>query len=127
MNPEVDETLRLRAQTVADELLARIDGARAVLLATADGFALASAGEPRDTPQLAAMTSAIAAISQVVSQTSDLGEPQCVVVDASRGFLLVRSAQYRGTAVVINVMTTRQALLGMAMHVVNAAARELEL
>jgi len=126
MNPQVEDALRQRAQTVADELLSRIDGARAVLLATADGFALAGAGEPRDAPQLAAMTSAIAAIGQVVSQTSDLGEPQCVVVDASRGFLLVRSAQHRGTAVVINVMTTRQALLGMAMHVVNAAARELE-
>lgn len=121
-----NDELRLQAQSVASQLLSDIQGARSVLLASADGFDLASAGVHDDGSRLAAMTSSIAAIGQVVSQETEIGEPQCLVVDATKGFLIVRSTQYRGAHLVINVLTTRDALLGMAMHMVAAAARNLE-
>ena len=93
---------------------------------TADGFELAQAGATEDASRLAAMASAIAAIGQVVSQETALGEPHCMVLDAARGFLLLRTVQRAGSAVVISVLTSREALLGMAMHAVNQAARRFE-
>ena len=122
----IDDMQRQRAQEVAEGLLREIHGARSVLVATADGFDLASAGQADTASRLAAMTSSIAAIGEVVSQETSLGRPSCLVVDAENGFLLVRATSDAGVPLVLNVLTSRVALLGMAMHVLNAVARRLE-
>lgn len=126
MSSVVNEGVRERAQAVASQLLQTIEGAKSVLLATADGFDLASAGAQEEAARVAAMTSSIAAIGQVVSREVKLGVPRCLVVDASEGFLIVRSTHLDREPLVINVLTTRDALLGLAMHAVNAAASRLE-
>ena len=127
MNLHIDPFLQTHAQRVATELLAEIAGARAVVIATEDGFSIAHAlAEPLDTGRIAAMTSSIAAIGQAIAQETALGTPNCLVVDASGGFLIMRRVQCQGVALVVNALTHRDVLLGMAMHNVANAARHLE-
>jgi predicted regulator of Ras-like GTPase activity (Roadblock/LC7/MglB family) len=124
MNQDADEGRRL--SDAAAQLLADLPGARAVLLASADGFEVAAAGLREDGARLAAMTSSIAAIAEVVTRETALGAPRCLVIDAEGGHLLVRTLQVGGQSLVLNVLTGHQALLGLAMHLVQATARRLE-
>lgn len=120
------DDLRHAAHGLAQQLHQDIRGARAVLVSSPDGFELAQAGNLDDAARLAAMASSIAAIGQVVSQETSLGRPQCLVIDAEHGFLLLRTLQAGEHGLVLSVLTNRDALLGMAMHAVNHTARRVE-
>ena len=63
-----DKARRSKSSPQADALLREVAGMRAVLAATADGFELAAAlAASVDTARLAALSSSIAAIGEVVS------------------------------------------------------------
>jgi predicted regulator of Ras-like GTPase activity (Roadblock/LC7/MglB family) len=127
MSVQLEPWIRAKAQATANELLASIEGANAVVVATEDGFDVASAiAKPVDPPRIAAMTSSISAIGQILSQEASLGRPDCLVVDASDGYLIMRRAVCGSVVLVINALTSRKALLGLAMHSVAAAAKQLE-
>ncbi len=127
MSVQLEPWVRAKAQATANELLAAIEGANAVVIATEDGFDVASAiAKPVDPPRIAAMTSSISAIGQILSQEAALGRPECLVVDASEGYLIMRRAKCGPVMLVINALTSRKALLGLAMHSVAAAAKQLE-
>ena len=127
MSVQLEPWIRAKAQATANELQATIEGCNAVVVATEDGFDIATAhARPVDPPRIAAMTSSISAIGQILSQEAALGQPECLVVDASEGYLIMRRVRCGGVVLVINALTSRKSLLGLAMHSVTAAARQLE-
>jgi predicted regulator of Ras-like GTPase activity (Roadblock/LC7/MglB family) len=127
MSAQLEPWIRAKAQSTADELLANIEGVRAIVVATEDGFDVATAQtKPVDPSRIAAMTSSISAIGQILSQEAALGQPECLVVDATAGYLIMRRARCGSVVLVITALTNRQALLGLAMHTVTAAARQME-
>lgn len=114
------------AQQAADALLADVDGARAVLVATPDGFDLAHAGAlPLDAGRLAAMVSSMAALGDAASREAAIGQPHCMVVDSSAGRLVMRSVQWRGEPMVVVLLTDTAALLGMVLNALNGVERSL--
>jgi len=111
---------------VADELLEKLPDARAVLVATEDGFELAYAMRDAIEPaRLAAMTSSIAAIGDIASREAGIGQTRCFLLEASDGYLVMRSAQHRQFKLVLTALTRRDALLGMVMNAVNESSRAL--
>jgi len=122
----LDPLLQNAAARTAQQLLDKLGDARAVVIATEDGFDVAHATRGTlDPSRIAAMTSSIAAIGDVISREAGIGSPNCFVVDASDGFLVLRTVQCDSIRLVIATLATRNALLGLVMHAVTAASKEL--
>jgi len=109
--------LARHARVVADALLSDVDGASAIVVATADGFHLAQSG-PRmvDPARLAAIVSSLAALGDAASRETGIGTPRCLVVDCSDGRLVVRCVQVQGEALIVVLLTDLSVLLGLALN-----------
>lgn len=123
----LDPMVVAAAKRLADGLLERLDDAVAVVVATEDGFDVASARRGTvDAARMAAMASAIAAIGEVISREAALGRTQSMVVEAETGFLVMRSAVCHSVGLVITTQTSRNGLLGLTLHAVAEATRTLQ-
>ncbi|NDY92899.1 roadblock/LC7 domain-containing protein [Ideonella livida] len=124
---KIDDALQARCAQAAQALLGRLEDARLVVIATEDGFDVASAGRDGAEPaRLAAMTSSIAAIAEAAGREVALGEVNSFVVEAQGGYLVLRPCRSAGVRLVLAALTGRQGLLGLVMHAVAEAARGLE-
>ena len=113
------------AQREAQRLLDQINGVTAVVVATVDGFDIASAMRAGDAARVAAMASSIAAISSVVSQEADLGRKKCVTIDTEAGFAVVYAVHRPDVELVINVIAKGDAILGQVNYQTAQFARML--
>ena len=109
----------------ADRLLSEISGVTAVVIATIDGFDLASAMRQGDAARVAAMASSIAAISSVVSQEASLGRSKSVTIDTDAGFALVHSVYRPDADLIISVIADESAILGQVAYQAAQLARTL--
>ncbi|WP_227494358.1 roadblock/LC7 domain-containing protein [Ramlibacter pallidus] len=122
----VTEALRALARQEAEAIAQDISGVRAVVIATGDGFDIASAGRGAVDPQrIAALASSMSAIGAVVSAEAGLGRSTSVTVGTDDGFAVVHAATHRGMDLVINVIAGPDALLGQVNYRTAAAARSL--
>ncbi len=122
---ELAPTVIPLAQREAQEILDQVDGVTGAVIATVDGFDIASAMRSGDASRVAAMASSISAISAVVSQEASLGRNKSVTIDTEDGFAVVHSA-FRGDAeLVIIVIATGGAILGQVNYRVAQLARAL--
>jgi predicted regulator of Ras-like GTPase activity (Roadblock/LC7/MglB family) len=110
MNNALDH--RAVAQAAADDLLARLELGCASI-------------ERMDTARIAAITSSMSAIGDVVASETHLGRVRCLMVEAENGYLVMRAARRDGVGLVVAALVGRQALLGLAMHAVAETARGL--
>lgn len=102
------------AGRAADELLGQVDGAQAVLVATVDGFSLALAQrKPVDADRLAAIVSSIGALGAAASRETQIGTPRCLVVESTRGRLMVRCFDAGAHPLVVAVLTDSSVMLGL--------------
>jgi predicted regulator of Ras-like GTPase activity (Roadblock/LC7/MglB family) len=114
------------ALRAAGDLLSRLSGARAVVVATEDGFEVACASqETLDAGRLSAITSSMSAIGEAVSLETGIGTVRSVMVEADDGYLVMRATRRGGMGLVVAALVGRQALLGLVAHGVGEMAREL--
>jgi uncharacterized protein len=112
---ESRSSLAESAWHAARGLMADLDGVRAVLIATSDGFVLAHAGRlPVDAARLAAMASSLSALSDTAARETGVGDTRYLVVEAGTGRILVRRLQVHGTHLAAVLLTDKSVLLGMA-------------
>jgi uncharacterized protein len=118
--------LRELAQQEAQIMLDSLTGVVAVIVATEDGFDVASATfTDIDPARIAAMASSISAIGAVVSQEASLGRSKTVTVNTDDGFALF-SAVYRDDVVlVVNVIANPSAILAQVLHRCGECVRRL--
>ena len=100
----------------AQNFLQDVEGVTAVVIATVDGFDVASAMKTGDAARVAAMASSISAISAVVSQEAGLGRNKSVTIDTEDGFALVHSVHRDDAELVINVIAKGNAILGQVVY-----------
>lgn len=114
------------AQKEAQRLMDDIHEIQAVVIASVDGFDVASAVQANmDASRIAAMASSIAAISSVVSHEAQLGRSRSVTIDTESGFAVVRSV-YRGDMeLIINVIAHEGVLIGEVTYRTAQLARQL--
>jgi predicted regulator of Ras-like GTPase activity (Roadblock/LC7/MglB family) len=104
------------ASREAEKMLSEVDGVTAVVIATLDGFDVASAMRHGDPARVAAMASSISAISSVVSQEASLGRNKSVTIDTESGFAVVFSVHRPDADLVINVIADGSAILGQVAY-----------
>lgn len=109
-------TAKVMAAREAETILNEVGGVTAVVVATVDGFDIASAMRQGDAARIAAMASSISAISSVVSQEAALGRNKSVTIDTESGFAVVYSVHRPDSDLVINVIADGSAILGQVSY-----------
>jgi predicted regulator of Ras-like GTPase activity (Roadblock/LC7/MglB family) len=125
-----DETLlaglRVMARVEARALAADLAGIRAVVVASADGFDLASAlCDEADARRVAALARSIAAIGVVVSAETGLGRSSGITVTTEAGFIYVQQVRRADALLVINVVAGPDAVLAQVVLRSARAAQRL--
>lgn len=113
----LSDAVKAAAQQEAQSLLDEVEGITAVVVASVDGFDIASAirGDV-DASRVAAMASSISAISEVVAQEVALGRNRSVTIDTDAGFAMVYSAMRADGQLIVNVIAREGALLGQVAY-----------
>ena len=109
-------SVKVIASREAENILSEVNGVTAVVVATVDGFDVASAMRQGDPARVAAMASSISAISSVVSQEASLGRNKSVTIDTESGFAVVFSVHRPDADLVINVIADGSAILGQVSY-----------
>lgn len=123
----LSETALALAHSEAQRLLADVAGVTTVVVATVDGFDVASAIKGgADAARIAALASSIAAISAVVSEEAELGQGKSVIIDTESGFAIVHSVRRADAELVINVIAKSTAVLGEVAYRTARFARLLK-
>ena len=116
VNLKLSPAAKVIAGREAENFLNDVNGVTAVVIATVDGFDVASAMRAGDAARVAAMASSISAISSVVSQEASLGRNKCVTIDTESGFAVVYSVYRSDAELVINVIADGSAILGQVNY-----------
>ena len=110
----------------ATEFVDAIASVSAVVVASVDGFAIASAfNGANDADRIAAMASSISAIGSVVAMEAGLGAYRSVTINTDSGFVVVQSVQRTDLELVISVVAGGDAVLAQVLHRVKAMAAQL--
>lgn len=100
-----------------DNFLREHIGVLAVVIASVDGFDLASAVSRSLNPsRIAAMASSISAIGSVVSQEVHLGGSKSVTVNTQDGFVYITNLELAGVGCVLNVVADSSAILAQIIY-----------
>lgn len=120
------EAVRHLAQREAQAMLDEVEGVTAVVVASIDGFDIASAVRGEGDPsRIAAMASSISAISAVVSHEVTLGRNRSVTIDTEAGFAVVYAVHRPDSEMIVNVIAGSGALLGQVAYRAAQMARAL--
>lgn len=120
--PSVQALARTEAQSMIDD----VTGVTAIVVATVDGFDVASVIRgSAEAARIAAMASSISAISSVVSQEAQLGRNKSVIIDTEAGFAVVYSVHRQDAELVINIIANSSAILAQVTYRTAQFARAL--
>ena len=120
------EIVRIVAQQQAELIVREIEGVQAVVVATIDGFEIASEIRTSLTaPRISALASSIAAIGEVVSSEAQLGSVRSVTIDTAAGVATIHTIRQGEDAFVLIVIADSRALLGQIAYRTAAAARSI--
>lgn len=124
---KISEALRRAAQQEARSILDNFSGVMAVVIATTDGFDVASAvTRGIDPVRVAAMASSISAIGSVVSQEAQLGRSKSVTISTEQGFSVLSTVYRPDVELVVNVVAGATAVLAQIAYRSNECVRALE-
>lgn len=105
------------AKREAHILLDEVKGVVAVVVASIDGFDIASAIQGNmDPSRIAATASSIAAIGAVVAQEADLGKPTNIMINTENGFVQVFSVRRKDIQLVINIISDSTGVLALVAY-----------
>ena len=118
--------LKALCQQQLAELAATTEGVRVAIVASSDGFPLASLQlEPQESRRITAMGAALSALSQRIVQELALSSLEGTTVETAQGLVLCRQIPNSVTPMVLLVVTGESVNYGYAQWAVKHAARRL--
>ncbi|MBT2336440.1 roadblock/LC7 domain-containing protein [Variovorax paradoxus] len=122
----LSRTATAHAQREVQKLVDELNGVTAAVVATVDGFDLASATTgDADPARVAAMASSIVAISSVVAEEARLGRNESVMILTDSGFAVFCSVHRRDGDLVINVLARDGAVPALVAYRAGQLAKSL--
>lgn len=113
----ISESIKIAAQKECQQFLNEQSGILCVVIASTDGFDIASAvTSGLDPARIAAMASSIAAIGTVVSQEAALGKSKSVMVNTEDGLAYMTYIQISGETFILNTIANHSALLAQIIY-----------
>lgn len=120
-------TLRQAADTATEQLMRDINGARAVLVSTEDGFEVSARVEnTAQVARLSAMASSLAALGAMAGEESQLGTCKSLVMEADGGFIAIVQVRRSDVTLILSVVTGSSAVVGQVLYFSKQAALVLE-
>ncbi len=109
--------LQLQVRQEAEALMRELQGVKGVVVASIDGFDLVSVVSGNaDAKRIAAMTSSIVAIGEVVCQEAELGATEGMMVQSRDGFAVFQSVNYESRPLLVTVIADRAAVLAQVNY-----------
>jgi predicted regulator of Ras-like GTPase activity (Roadblock/LC7/MglB family) len=119
--------LARQAEYAARKLFEAAEGARAVVVASADGFALGHASRDATDPgRLAALICSLGALGETACRETGIGTPRCLLIECTSGRLVVRNLVLDGIPLAIAVLCDASATVGLVWSVLGRAERFFE-
>lgn len=113
----VSPLLKNIAAREAQNFLNELTGVKAVVIATIDGFDIASATNGNIEPaRIAAMASSISAIGAVVAQETALSTPSSVVINSASGFVQVFTVARPDMQLIVLVVSDSTGVLAQVAY-----------
>ena len=110
---ELSAAQQAQVTDLLQQYVSNVDGVRAVVLASVDGFALAEvAGKDRSGQRLAAMTSAMLALAVAVGKELELGSLQVLMLEAEFGKVLMLSLSAGSSAFLLMAACDQRSVIG---------------
>lgn len=110
---ELSQQQHVRVSELLQQYVSSIDGVRAVVLASVDGFALAEvAGNDNRGQRLAAMTSAMLALAGAVGKELEMGSLQVLMLEALNGKVLMLSLDTGKSPLLLMAACDQRSVIG---------------
>lgn len=114
------------ANRALDGLMAQVDGATAAVIATIDGFDVASRVRSSDgAARLAAMASSISAICSVVCDESQVGAYQSISIESGGGYVVMVQIAHPDGPLILNLVASKKAVLAQMAYFARLAATQV--
>lgn len=117
---------RQRATQALERLFLGCDGVKSAMFATRDGRLFAEKSQASvDGNKLAAMSSSLVALGRTALRELQAGDPDHVLIEGSDGKLVLTSVPDTGGLLLLAVLTSHNARLGLVLGHARACARSL--
>lgn len=108
-------------------VLAELVGIKAVVIASVDGFDVASASTDNVDPvRIAAMASSIAAIGSVVAHEAALGAPTNIMINSTMGFVQIFNVDRPDVQLIVNIVSDSSGVLAQVAYRGRLMAKSLQ-
>jgi uncharacterized protein len=113
----VPQTITRAAQAALENLVSQVGGVIAAVISTTDGFEVASRVQnTAQVSKLAAMSSSISAIAEVVGDESGVGAQKSIVIDAEDGYVVMVNIAHSQFPMILNIIARKSAVLGQITY-----------
>ncbi len=120
------ELLQLRCEQALDELMAGLVDVNALVIATSDGFDVASrAREGMEVSKLAAMACSISALGAMAGFESGIGQYQDVIIEADEGCIVILEIPHPAMPMILNVVAGKKEILGQVVYLAKRTVSKL--
>lgn len=124
----IPEALQRRSEYLLDELMRRLPGLSAAVLASSDGFEVAArARDEAEVAKLAAMSCSISALGAMAGIESGIGRCQSVTIEADEGYIVIIEVPHEGFPMIMNLVAPTSEILGQVLYHAKRAAADLAL
>lgn len=122
----IPDNLKDVAQKECQRLISDLDGILCVVIASPDGFDIASAVKTSlDPAKIAAMASSIAAIGGVVSQEASLGKSKSIMINTDDGLAYMTYIRMMNEPYILNIIANHSALLAQVIYQCGETSKRL--
>lgn len=122
----IPETLQRRSEHLLDEMMQRLPGLSAAVLASTDGFEVAArARDESEVAKLAAMSCSISALGAMVGVESGIGQCQSVTIEAAEGYVVIIEVPHANYPMIMNLVASSSEILGQVLYLARRAATAL--
>jgi uncharacterized protein len=119
--------LQRACENALDELMAEVKGIKAIVIATEDGFEVASRVQnTAQVSRLSAMASSLAALGAMAGEESQLGVCQSLLMEADGGYIAIVQMRRPDVSLIFSVITGRDSVVGQMLYFSKKAAHMLQ-
>ena len=119
--------LKTACDSALNDLMQEVQGIKAVVVATEDGFEVAARVEnTAQVARLSAMASSLAALGAMAGEESQLGLCHSLVMEAAEGYSAIVQVRRADITLSVSVVTGRDAVIGQVLYFSKKAAATLQ-
>jgi hypothetical protein len=119
--------LAQRAQNAIDILFNKLSGVKALVVASVDGFSLASrAIIDLDANKVAAMASSFSALGVVVAEESHMGAKKVVTLEAEDGYVILLDIARADFPMVLSITASRDTVLAQTLYLARETIAQMQ-